>query len=68
MKITYDPQKISYGKLLQIYFSVVHDPTELNRQGPGQRHAISLGDLPDQCGAGEHGEGLYRPAQPVACL
>ena len=32
--ITYDPKQVSYGKLLQIYFSVVHDPTTLNRQGP----------------------------------
>jgi peptide-methionine (S)-S-oxide reductase len=32
--IRYDPQKISYGKLLQIFFSVAHDPTTLNRQGP----------------------------------
>ena len=34
VQITYDPAKISYGKLLQIYFSVAHDPTQLNRQGP----------------------------------
>ncbi|TVV71527.1 peptide-methionine (S)-S-oxide reductase MsrA [Sphingomonas solaris] len=34
VKITYDPRVVSYGKLLQIYFSVVADPTELNRQGP----------------------------------
>jgi peptide-methionine (S)-S-oxide reductase len=34
VKITYDPRKISYARLLQIYFSVVHDPTQLNRQGP----------------------------------
>jgi peptide-methionine (S)-S-oxide reductase len=34
VKITYDPKKVSYATLLQIYFSVVHDPTELNRQGP----------------------------------
>lgn len=34
VRITYDPKQISYGKLLQIYFSVAHDPTELNRQGP----------------------------------
>ena len=34
VQITYDPKKISYGKLLQIYFSVAHDPTTLNRQGP----------------------------------
>ena len=34
VQITYDPRQISYGKLLQIYFSVAHDPTTLNRQGP----------------------------------
>ena len=34
VQITYDPAQISYGQLLQIYFSVAHDPTELNRQGP----------------------------------
>lgn len=32
--ITYDPRVVSYGQLLQIFFSVVHDPTQLNRQGP----------------------------------
>ena len=34
VQVTYDPRQISYGRLLQIFFSVVHDPTELNRQGP----------------------------------
>lgn len=34
VQITYDPATISYGQLLQIFFSVVHDPTQLNRQGP----------------------------------
>jgi peptide-methionine (S)-S-oxide reductase len=34
VKITFDPRQISYGRLLQIYFSVAHDPTELNAQGP----------------------------------
>jgi peptide-methionine (S)-S-oxide reductase len=34
VQIKYDPAKISYGKILQIFFSVVHDPTQLNRQGP----------------------------------
>jgi peptide-methionine (S)-S-oxide reductase len=34
VRISYDPKVISYGRLLQIYFSVAHDPTELNRQGP----------------------------------
>ncbi len=34
VKITYDPSQISYGQLLKVYFSVAHDPTELNRQRP----------------------------------
>ena len=34
VQILYDPSKITYGKLLQIYFSIVHDPTQLDRQGP----------------------------------
>ena len=36
VKITYDPRKVTYGKLLQIYFSVVADPTTLNAQGPDE--------------------------------
>ena len=36
VKVTFDPSRISYGKLLQIYFSVAHDPTELDRQGPDE--------------------------------
>ena len=34
VKISYDPSQISYGQLLQVYFTVAHDPTEVNRQGP----------------------------------
>jgi len=34
VEITYDPKQVTYGQLLQIYFSVAHDPTQLNRQGP----------------------------------
>ena len=34
VQITYDPQQVSYGQILQVYFSVAHNPTELNRQGP----------------------------------
>src|SRR6058998_4075760 len=34
VRVIFDPRIISYGRVLQIYFSVAHDPTELNRQGP----------------------------------
>ncbi|WP_296380560.1 peptide-methionine (S)-S-oxide reductase MsrA [Reyranella sp.] len=48
VKVTYDPRKVSFGTLLQIYFSVAHDPTELDRQGPDSgpqyRSTIFVGD------------------------
>jgi peptide-methionine (S)-S-oxide reductase len=51
VEITYDPSQISYGQLLKVYFSVAHDPTELNRQGPdvgpSYRSAIFF-STPDQ--------------------
>ena len=36
VQITFDPRQVTFGQLLRIYFSVAHDPTELNRQGPDQ--------------------------------
>src|SRR5271170_6087433 len=36
VEITFDPRVVSYGKILQIYFSVAHNPTELNRSGPDE--------------------------------
>jgi peptide-methionine (S)-S-oxide reductase len=36
IQVVYDPAQITYGELLRVFFSVAHDPTELNRQGPDQ--------------------------------
>jgi peptide-methionine (S)-S-oxide reductase len=36
VEITYDPKQVSYGELLRVFFSVAHDPTQLNRQGPDE--------------------------------
>jgi peptide-methionine (S)-S-oxide reductase len=36
VEVVYDPSKVTYGELLRVFFSVAHDPTELNRQGPDE--------------------------------
>ena len=52
VQITFDPHEISYGEILRIYFSVAHDPTQLNRQGPDlgsqYRSAIFYADASQQ--------------------
>jgi len=46
VKITYDPAQVSYAQLLQIYFTVAHDPTEVDRQGPDTGHSYRSAIFP----------------------
>jgi peptide-methionine (S)-S-oxide reductase len=46
VKITYDPARISYAQLLQVYFTVAHDPTEVDRQGPDVGHSYRSAIFP----------------------
>jgi peptide-methionine (S)-S-oxide reductase len=53
VRVTFDPRQISYGRILQIYFSVAHDPTELNYQGPDrgtQYRSTIFPGTPEQTG------------------
>lgn len=52
VKITYDPRQISYAQLLQIYFTVAHDPTQVNRQGPDSGPSYRSAIFPQNAGQG----------------
>ena len=58
VRITYDPSQVSYGDILKIFFSVAHDPTQLNRQGPDvgtqYRSAIFFNDAEQEKVAREY--------------
>jgi peptide-methionine (S)-S-oxide reductase len=50
VKVTFDPSQVTYGKLLQVFFSVAHDPTQLNHQGPdmGTSYRSALFTMTDE--------------------
>jgi len=70
VKITYDPSKISYFDLLKIYFTVAHDPTEVNRQapdvGPSYRSAIFPQDAKQKTVAAKTIAQLKAMGKPIA--
>jgi peptide-methionine (S)-S-oxide reductase len=72
VRISYDPATISYGQLLKVFFSVAHDPTQLNRQGPDRgpqyRSAIFPVDAQQRAAATAYIDQLRRAgifAQPI---
>jgi len=66
VQVSYDPSQVSYGQLLQVFFSVVHDPTQLNRQGPDHgsqyRSAIYADDAAQRDAARAYVAQLQRSA------
>ena len=50
VKISYDPAQVSYAQLLQVYFTVAHDPTEVNRQGPDSGTSYRSAIFPQSAG------------------
>jgi peptide-methionine (S)-S-oxide reductase len=70
VRITYDPSKISYFDLLKIYFTVAHDPTEVNRQGPdvgpSYRSAIFPQDAQQKAVAAKTIAQLKAMGKPIA--
>ena len=50
VKITYDPSKVSYAQLLQVFFTVAHDPTQMNRQGPDTGPSYRSAIFPQNAG------------------
>jgi methionine-S-sulfoxide reductase len=63
VQITFDPHRITYGRILQIYFSVAPRPDRAQSPGAGYRLSISLSHLPANAGASSHRPGVYRTTQ-----
>ena len=63
VEVTFDPAEVSYGKLLQVFFSVAHNPTQLNYQGPDHGTQYRSAIFPVSAEQEKVAQGLYRPAR-----
>ena len=68
VQITYDPTQITYGRLLQIFFSVAHNPTELDYQGPDHGTQYRSAIFPANAAAAQHRAVVYRAARQRSCV
>ena len=68
VRITYDPSQVSYAQLLQVYFAVAHDPTEVNRQGPDVGPSYRSAIFPRTAGSGAGRPSLHRADDRVGRL
>ena len=68
VKITYDPGQVTYGKLLEVYFTVAHDPTEVNRQGPDVGTSYRSAIFPAVTRSGTVRARLHQPPECVTGL
>jgi peptide-methionine (S)-S-oxide reductase len=59
VKITFDPSKVSYAQLLQVFFTVAHDPTEVNRQGPDTGPSYRSAIFPQSAGQERFARAYY---------
>ena len=67
VQTTYDPSQKSFGQLLEVYFSVSHDPTELNRRGPDEGTPYRSGGVSHERGAEAHRGGIIAPDPGSQC-
>ena len=63
VQITFNPREITYGRLLQVFFSVAHDPDAVEPAGTGRRHAVPIGCFSGQRRAGQRRRGLHQAAR-----
>ena len=64
VRVTFDPKVVSYEQLLQIFFSVVSDPTQVDQQSPDTGTQVQVRDLHDDAGTSASREALHRAARP----